>query len=420
MSTNFRAKFQEILGKLREVYRKLNRIDIKNVEERKRLAFINTRDKLAGEIGRIETTILDDFIADFRLIEPSLQQGIDNLNREIETANNIAKITETIDRVLSIVTAVLSPTRGIVNRNLYALLVGIDNYPQSVPSVPRLNGCVNDITEIETYLKNQVAGEWKLREPKILTNEQATRQAIIDGFENYLCQAGSDDIALFYYSGHGGQEKAPEEFWDLEPDRLDETLVCYDSRIEGNYDLADKELSYLLAKVAEKNPRVIVILDSCHSGSGTRNIPKGARLAPEDTRDRPLSSFIFASDASFKDLLLTSSEVNQKKIGLDLPKGRHILLAACRDDQYAWEHKGDDGRTRGAFSYFFLKSLGQTNGSLSYVDLARNIEALVKGKFQDQVPLLQATNPEDLKKSFLGGSDSGTSFLLDLKLQYTP
>jgi pimeloyl-ACP methyl ester carboxylesterase len=404
MSTDSRAKFQEILGKLREVYRKLNRIDINNVEERKKLPFINTRDKLAGEIGRIENKIFEGILEDIRFNEPSLQQGIDNLNREIETANNIAKITETIDRVLSIVTAVLSPTRGIKSRNLYALLVGIDNYPQSVPSVPLLNGCVNDITAIEEYLKNQVAGEWKLIEPRILTNEKATRQAIIDGFQNYLCQAGSDDIALFYYSGHGGQEKAPEEFWHLEPDRLDETLVCYDSRIEGNNDLADKELRYLLAKVAKKNPRVIVILDSCHSGSGTRNIPEGVRLAPEDTRDRPLSSFIFAEDASFKNLLLTSSEVNKKKTGLDLPKGRHILLAACRDDQYAKEHQGDNGQTRGAFSYFFLKSLEQTNGNLSYLDLARNIEALVKGKFQDQVPQLEATNPEDLKKSFLGGA----------------
>ncbi|BAY20216.1 peptidase C14 caspase catalytic subunit p20 (plasmid) [Anabaenopsis circularis NIES-21] len=308
-----------------------------------------------------------------------------------------------------------SPEVGI--RNLYALLVGIDNYPQPIKS---LKGCVNDITAIETYLKNQIAGEWKLREPRILTNEQATRQAIIDSFQNYLCQAGSNDIALFYYSGHGGQEKAPEEFWHLEPDRLDETLVCYDSRTPGNHDLADKELRYLLVQVAKKNPRVIVILDSCHSGSGTRNIPQGVRLAPEDTRDRALSSFIFAEDATFKNFLLTSSEVNKKKTGLDLPKGRHILLAACRDEQYAKEYQGDDGKTRGAFSYFFLKSLEQTNGSLSYLDLARNIEALVKGKFQDQVPQLEATNPEDLKESFLGGAIPERPFYFTLSYSTRP
>jgi triacylglycerol esterase/lipase EstA (alpha/beta hydrolase family) len=308
-----------------------------------------------------------------------------------------------------------------MTRNIYALLVGIDNYaPNSVIQVPPLKGCENDIRAIEAYLKNQIAGEWKLREPKRLLNQEASRQAIIEGFQKYLCQAGSDDIALFYYSGHGGQEKAPEEFWHLEPDRLDETLVCYDSRNPGNHDLADKELRYLLAQVAQKNPRIIVILDCCHSGSGTRNIPQGVRLAPEDTRDRALSSFIFAEDATFKNLLLTSSEVGKKKTGLDLPKGRHILLAACRDYQYAKEYQGDEGQARGAFSYFFLKSLEQTNGSLSYLDLARNIEALVKGKVQDQVPQLEATNPEDLKESFLGDAIPEHPFYFTLSYSTNP
>jgi pimeloyl-ACP methyl ester carboxylesterase len=422
MSINSEAEAQAILEKLRQCDRKLNQPKIlfaieNESDSAKREAFNEKRVKIATKIREIENRRISELLADIKSNEASLQEGIDNLNREIETANNIAKITETIDRVLNIVTAVLSPTRGIVNRNLYALLVGIDNYPQPIRS---LKGCVNDITAIETYLKNQIAGEWKLREPRILTNEKATRQAIIDGFQNYLCQAGNDDIALFYYSGHGGQEKAPEEFWHLEPDRLDETLVCYDSRTEGNNDLADKELRYLLAKVAEKNPRVIVILDSCHSGSGTRNIPEGVRLAPEDTRYRPLSSFIFAEDASFKNLLLTSDEVNKKKTGLDLPKGRHILLAACRDDQYAKEHQGDNGQTRGAFSYFFLKSLEQTNGNLSYLDLARNIEALVKGKFQDQVPQLEATDPKDLKDSFLGGAIPERPFYFTLSYSTIP
>jgi triacylglycerol esterase/lipase EstA (alpha/beta hydrolase family) len=286
-----------------------------------------------------------------------------------------------------------------MTHNIYALLVGIDRY---APPIPALQGCVNDINAIEAYLQSQIAGEWTLKQPKKLINEQANRQEIIAGFQQYLTQADSDDIALFYYSGHGGQEKAPAEFWHLEPDGLDETLVCYDSRTPGNHDLADKELRYLLAQVAAKNPRVIVILDCCHSGSGTRNIPQGVRLAPEDTRDRDLSSFIFAKDAAFNNLLLTAQKVERKKTGLDLPKGRHILLAACRDYQYAKEYRGDDGATRGAFSYFLLKSLEQTNGNLSYLDLARNIEALIRGNISEQVPQLEAVHPEDLKESFLG------------------
>ena len=65
---------------------------------------------------------------------------------------------------------------------------------------------------------------------------------IIDGFTSHLCQAGSEDVALFYYAGHGSQGKAPEEYWGMEPDRLNETIVCWDSRRQGVWDLADKEL----------------------------------------------------------------------------------------------------------------------------------------------------------------------------------
>jgi pimeloyl-ACP methyl ester carboxylesterase len=286
-----------------------------------------------------------------------------------------------------------------MTRKIYALLVGIDRY---APPVSGLQGCVNDIEAIETYLKSKVGGEWTLQKPQKLLDRAATRQAIIEGFQQYLTQADSEDIALFYYSGHGGQEKAPQEFWHLEPDRLNETLVCYDSRTPGNHDLADKELKYLLAQVAQKNPRTIVILDCCHSGSGTRNIPQGVRLAPEDRRERDLASFIFAKDTTFSNFFLNSQKVNEKKTGLELPKGRHTLMAACRDYQYAKEYRGDNDEIRGAFSYFLLKSLEQSSGSLSYLDLARNIEALIKGNIQDQVPQLEATNVEDLKELFLG------------------
>ena len=39
-----------------------------------------------------------------------------------------------------------------MTRNIYALLVGIDTYPEGVKS---LQGCVNDINAIESYLTGQ-------------------------------------------------------------------------------------------------------------------------------------------------------------------------------------------------------------------------------------------------------------------------
>src|SRR6266700_1347572 len=147
-------------------------------------------------------------------------------------------------------------------RTLYATLVGIDAYQRPIPA---LNGCVNDIEAIASLSKEfGKAGDFviELQEWK---NDRATRSNIIASFRDHLSKAGPDDVALFYYSGHGSQESAPPEFWHIEPDHLDETLVCYDSRNDGQWDLADKELAGLIADVAARDPHLLCVLDCCHS-----------------------------------------------------------------------------------------------------------------------------------------------------------
>src|SRR5262245_35546246 len=118
-------------------------------------------------------------------------------------------------------------------RTIYVFLVGIDRYK---PPVPLLNGCANDVEAFADYLRQRVKGADDARlEVRVLTDEQATREAVIAGFREHLRPARRGDVALFYYAGHGSQEQAPPEFWHLEPDRLDETLVCYDSRTSGHW-----------------------------------------------------------------------------------------------------------------------------------------------------------------------------------------
>ncbi len=297
-------------------------------------------------------------------------------------------------------------------KSIYALLVGIDQYdPNSVFQVPSLQGCVNDIVAAQQYLEERTKdGEWKLIEPLILKNEQATREAIIKGFKEHLCKAESSDVVFFYYAGHGGQEKAPEEFWVLEPDRLNESLICYDSRTANEKDLADKELSYLISLVAKKDPHVLIVLDCCHSGSGTRDLAPDVKVrrAPVDTRERDLNSYLFYEDKVALDELLTSSrnlDEQKKTTGVVLPpRGKHIMFSACRDYELAKEYKGDDGEPRGVFSYFFLQTLQRTNGKMTYQDLARNINAIVSGKVKEQSPQVDATNPQELDQPFLGGA----------------
>ena len=280
--------------------------------------------------------------------------------------------------------------------NIYALLVGIDNY--AAPVSP-LQGCVNDVKAIEEYLQTRVKTEgWNLH-LKTLQDSQATRQGIIDGFREHLCQADRNDVALFYYSGHGSQEQAPREFWHLEPDRLDETLVCYDSRLQGGWDLADKELAKLISEVAQKNPHITLILDCCHSGSGSRDpfLETAVRQYTTDERVRPLDSFIFSPE-EIRDLIASDKQAS----GWNLPRGKHILFASCQDSETAKEYNAD-GEHRGAFCHFLTQTLKQTPGNLTYRDLFKRTNALVRSKIKQQSPQLEAIDTK-LDQFFLGGA----------------
>ncbi|MBD2492297.1 caspase family protein [Aulosira sp. FACHB-615] len=405
MSINSEAEAQAILQKLRQVDAKLNSPQIlftidHESDQRKKDAFNEARTKIVAQIRQLEDHSLSLLLANLQSNEASFQKGIDNLNREIEAANNIAKITEAIDRVLSVVTAIVIPTRGIGSRKIYVFLVGIDNYPDPKH---HLDGCVNDIKAIEEYLNERFdPQEYQLHLLK-LQDEQATREAIINGFRNHLCQAQKDDVVLFYYSGHGSQELAPKEFWHIEPDHLDETLVCYDSRTENGWDLADKELAKLIAEVAEKEPHITIIMDCCHSGSGTKDPmqeTKERRLSI-DKRERPLDSFIFTLEDLEK--LTDSRERDPEKhpTGWKIPKGRHVLLAACRDYETAKEYPG---KLRGYFSYYLMDTLTKTNGKLTYRDLFARTNAIVRSARSDQSPQLEVNHADDSNKFFLDGA----------------
>jgi pimeloyl-ACP methyl ester carboxylesterase len=288
-----------------------------------------------------------------------------------------------------------------MTRNIYALLVGIDEY---IAPVSPLKGCVNDILAVKEYLEGRVASDGYQLHLRTLLDREATRGAIADGFRQHLCKATNEDVAFFYFAGHGSQEQSPPEFWTLEPDRLDETLVCYDSRSPGGWDLADKELAKLIAEVAKENPHITIIMDCCHSGSGNRGDLEGetaVRKAPIDNRLRPLDSFIFSLAEA--DKLSTSRSPDENPSGWTLPRGKHVFLAACRDSELAKEYNGN-GQPRGAFSYFLLDTLNKTNGSLTYRDLFKRTNALVRSKVTAQSPQMEATDLRDLDQPFLGGA----------------
>lgn len=285
--------------------------------------------------------------------------------------------------------------RSVTGR-LFAVLVGIDDYPAPVP---RLLGCVNDVTAFADVLRGRVGDALDL---EVLTDAQATREAVTSLIRSQLGRAGADDVALLYYSGHGSQQRAPEEFWAGEPDRRNETIVLHDSRQPGKWDLADKELAVLLGVPAGRGAHVVTVLDCCHSGGGTRGDRDAARVrqAPEDDRERPFGSFL----AGVTDLVVPAEGVTRGvHSGWSSAQGSQVLLAACRSSEKAKEVTVS-GRSRGALSAALEQALRESSGQPTYRQVLRQVTSSVMRRVDDQHPQVESPDPDELDRPFLGGA----------------
>ena len=157
-----------------------------------------------------------------------------------------------------------------------ALLVGIEQYEN-----PKLNlqGSLNDVRNIERLLINTF--EYRPEQIMTLTDARATRAGILKAFEEWLIRDSAPGARVFFYvSSHGAQ--VPDLNGD-EEDGLDETIAPYDTRVdtEGGKkvlrnQVIDDEIDALLKRIPDR--MVTVVVDSCHSGSITRDadpIPAG-------------------------------------------------------------------------------------------------------------------------------------------------
>ena len=287
---------------------------------------------------------------------------------------------------------------------VYALLVGIDTYQ---PPTPALSGCVNDMLAVKKFLENRVPS--KQLKMEVLMNERGTRVNVVRMFEKHLSQATEDDVVFFYYSGHGSQEKAHEVFKFIEPDLLNETFVCYDSRQFDGMDLADKELGTLIDLVAQKNPHIVLVADCCNSGDVSRSIETVSRNVPAIAPVRPLDSYILPRNMATDRSTLSVKGTQQ----ILIPESRHVMLSASQSFQLAKETRLG-GTRRGVFTYSLLEVLQKSTGQLTYADLMRQVHNLVLKRTYDQDPQLFAQVEGDLDMTFLGGqiAAKGEYFLM--------
>jgi hypothetical protein len=211
-----------------------------------------------------------------------------------------------------------------------------------------LNACEADAEDLQALA--QTVGY----RTNILKTADATRAALVRDVSSAAEELKAGDIFLLTYSGHGGQ--LPDRNADEPDDMLDETWCLFDGQF------VDDELAILWSRFA-RGVRVLVLSDSCHSGTVTRlsppvggtglevttievrpesEMPSGARfrVAPRDVLLRT-----FRRNRAFYDKLLDSFPAQVPE-----PIAAVRLISGCQDNQLSL-----DGTFNGLFTGVLLR-----------------------------------------------------------------
>ncbi len=296
-----------------------------------------------------------------------------------------------------------------------ALILGINHYKTVTP----LRGCVNDA---ET-MKGLLVDVFKFfgKNVKMLADDQVVKAEVVKQLDWLFQGAKPGDRVVLHFSGHGSYIDDTD---GDEDDGRDELIALYDMDFgdPGTFLLDDELRDW--TKKKPSGVELTVVLDNCHSGTGTRMLiaeePGGKRrqveVDPEVTLKRSiadvaLSRGLDAVDVAARAMRPDNPDVvrvrfieppqaikdrvekaSARRIAsrgyVEVKELNHVLLAACRDDQTAADAT-IDGVPCGAFTFYLNRTIRDGGASLSRQALIDDVgTALQEGRFS-QVPQLE-------------------------------
>ncbi|KAK4173792.1 putative caspase [Triangularia setosa] len=308
-----------------------------------------------------------------------------------------------------------------IGRSIFGILIGINNYYESI----NLHGCLNDVVTVNTFLTNtlrvptnnihSLAPPHDSRPEKLPT--KANVLALIQEVAGRAVASGPDAFFFLHYSGHGA--RMPTIYHTVENRALksersyDEALCTLgdpDSDSLGD-PLRDVELSRILDGLNELRLAVFLSLDCCHSGGADRNSAYASSGGADDVSD-PGSGLEQHSFIGVRCPPFYLESDDEFHIGTGLGRGsedgrnvlvqeswlyrnrNHNLLAACQPSEFAWERPDHNG-TCGTMTYYLNKTLNNLQGSNTPVTYDMLITHLVfnsgiRNNIDPQQPMLLA------------------------------
>lgn len=221
-----------------------------------------------------------------------------------------------------------------------ALVIGLGE--QQDKAWNKINGD-KDVPFVQAMLKN--AG---FKSVMTLINRQATKVGIVGAFKRMTASCKHDDVVYIHYSGHGQQMT---DVHNDERDGLDECWIPYDAcrkasaTYHGEKHLTDDELNVYLNAIRNKigaKGKLLVVIDACHSGDGTRGEDDEIVRGVEDTLvvDSQNARGLYETFEAIKSFFMgdngKENVINTKAKPL---AERWITISACRSDQVNVEMK---------------------------------------------------------------------------------
>lgn len=240
-----------------------------------------------------------------------------------------------------------------------AFLVGC-NYT-AMPSI-QLSGCINDIVNVRNTLIDAYgysdANIYTLRDDD---NARMPNKAnIMRTLSQLVSISKPTDTLWFHYSGHGTRIRDTN---GDEVDGFDECIVPCDYNTAGV--ITDDELFSIIRNA---KCRMIICLDSCHSGSGCDlqyavNYSNGTLIRSITSRTRSIAN------------------------------ANIIMLSGCRDEQTSADaYDTVSKRGVGAFTHTLLETLRLNDHNIDILPLYTRLCANLKMSGFTQIPVLSSSS----------------------------
>ena len=250
---------------------------------------------------------------------------------------------------------------------IWLFAVGISKYKHHNID---LSYASRDALDFYNFMLSSGSEHIKSQRAVLLLNNQATRANIIGKFTRFMKRTMPEDVVIVYLATHGLPDPEINEL----------NFVAYDTDLNNLLATGVSQSDIARALTYGRAKKVLIILDSCHSGQ--------------------LESRIFVAKRA---ILVTS--MNSFLIQLTAARDGVAILSASSAAELSEEGE-QYGGGHGAFTYYLLEALrgkGDTNGNgivtlrEAYDHIYRNVAETTEGRqhpelkgiFDNELPLVE-------------------------------